>query len=84
MISNSSEKIDEKVKVVMLFSAKSTPLLLQWKGRKIYIKRTNLYFHKKIGEKLFYYFCVSDADNNGYKLCFDTGDLSWVLEEITF
>jgi hypothetical protein len=84
MISNSSEKINESVKVVVLFDKKNTPLLLLWKGRRIPIKRTNLYFHKKVGDKLLYYFCVSDKDDNGYKLCFDTGNLSWILEEITF
>jgi len=84
MISNSSEKINEKVKVVMLYSKKTTPLLLEWNGRRIYIKRTNLYFHKKVGDKLLYYFCVSDKDDNGYKLCFDTSSLFWVLEEVTF
>jgi len=84
MISNSSQKIDERVKVVVLFSEKNTPLLLLWKGRRIYIKKTNLFFYKKIGGKFLYYFCVSDSDDNGYKLCFDTTDLSWILEEITF
>lgn len=84
MISNSSETINEAVQVVMLFAKKSTPLLLVWKGRKIRIKQTNLFFDKKVGKKLLYYFCVSDGENNGYKLCFDTDDLSWVLEEISF
>jgi hypothetical protein len=84
MISNSSEKIDEMVKVVMMFDKTNTPLLLEWRGRRIYIKRLNLKFHKKVGDKLFYYFCVSDKDDNGYKLCFDVTNLTWVLEEVTF
>lgn len=84
MVSNSSEKIGERVKVVVLFSKKNTPLLLVWNGRRIYIKKTNLFFYKKVGDKFLYYFCVSDNENNGYKLCFDTADLSWTLEEITF
>ncbi len=84
MISTSSQKIDERVKVVTVFDKKTTPLLLEWRGRRIKIKRLNMYFHKKIGEKLLYYFCVSDAADNGYTLCFDTDSLIWKLEEITF
>ena len=84
MISTNSQSVNEPVKVVIMFSTRVTPLLLEWRGRRIYIKRLNLYFHKNIGRKLLYYFCVSDASDNGYKLAFDTDSLLWKLEEVTY
>jgi len=83
MISTNAERVDEPVKVVTAFSTKPTPLLLEWRCRRITVKRVNLYFQKKVGQRLFYYFYVSDASDNGYKLCFDTENLSWRLEEVT-
>lgn len=84
MLSNNSTIIGEKVKVVVNFSGQPTPLLLVWRSRRIYLKKLNLLFEKKVGNRLYYYFCVSDADNNGYKLCFNTDNLEWVLKEVTF
>jgi len=83
MISTNSERVDEQVKVVTAFTSKPTPLLLEWRGRRIAVKRVNLYFQKKVGQRLFYYFYVSDTSDNGYKLCFDTESLNWRLEEVT-
>ncbi|MBU0647947.1 hypothetical protein KJ855_02095 [Patescibacteria group bacterium] len=84
MLSNSSTKVEERVKVVVSFGEKTTPLLLVWNGRRIYVKQMNLQFEKKVGDSLLYYFHVSDTDDNGYKLCFDTEKLSWMLDEVTF
>lgn len=84
MLSNSSNKIDEKVKVVVSFSKKATPLLLIWRGRRIYMKKLNLLFDKKVGSRIYYYFYVSDVEDNGYKLCFDTSNLVWKLEEVSY
>jgi hypothetical protein len=84
MISTNSQSINERVKVVMAFSVHATPLLLEWRGRRIKIKRLNSFFPKKIGRKLVYYFFASDSSDNGYKLLFDTTNLHWELEEITY
>lgn len=84
MLSNNLEKVNERVGLVVSFEKKITPLLLLWRGRKIQIIKNNLFFRKKIGKKIYYYFFVSDQNNNGYKLCFDTNGLEWVLEEVTF
>lgn len=84
MLSNNSTKVKEKIKVVVNFSDKITPLLLVWRNRRIYIKKLNLLFEKKVGNRLYYYFFVSDAENNGYRLSFNTDNLEWLLEEVTF
>ncbi|MFA4930722.1 MAG: hypothetical protein WC570_02540 [Patescibacteria group bacterium] len=84
MLSNSSTKISERVQVVVSFSQQITPLLLVWQKRRIYIKKLNLVFEKKVGSRLYYYFHVSDAENNGYKLCLNTDNLEWILEEVSY
>lgn len=84
MLSNNSLKIEEKVTVVASFSQKLTPLLLVWRGKKIYLEKVNMLFEKNEGKKLFYFCYASDKEKNGYKLKFDTSRLTWDLEEITF
>lgn len=84
MLNNNSLKFNEKITVVASFSQKLTPLLLLWRGKKIYLAKVNMLFEKREGRKLFFYCYASDKDNNTYKLKFDTEKLAWKLEEITF
>ncbi|MFZ5392593.1 MAG: hypothetical protein ACOZAR_05415 [Patescibacteria group bacterium] len=84
MLNNNTNVIEEKVGVVISFVEKMTPLLLIWRRRRIAIKKLNLLVKKKIGKNVSYYFFVSDADNNGYKLCFNLSKMEWILDEITF
>jgi len=84
MTSNSSEKINEEIKVIMLFGEDNMPLWLVWRQRRIKIKKVNLKFCNKKGETYRHYFYVNDSNGNDYKLCFDAVNLSWILEEISF
>ncbi len=85
MLNNNINEINEKVQLVVDFSPrKITPLLLLWRGQKIKIVKQNLCFQKQNGAKSYYYFFVSDQNDNCYKLCFDTDKLIWVLVEVTY
>lgn len=84
MLNSNANTIEEKVGVVISFVGKMTPLLLIWRRKRIVIKKVNLFLKKKIGKNVLYYFFVSDADSNGYKLCFNLSKMEWILDEVTF
>ncbi len=84
MLNSNANTIEEKVGVVISFVGKMTPLLLIWRRKRIVIKKVNLFLKKKIGKNVLYYFFVSDADGNGYKLCFNLSKMEWILDEVTF
>lgn len=75
-------KINEPIKVSVIFDqGKIIPCVFQW-GNHIYkIKKVNLVHFDRRGQDKLYYFSVSD-EANYFKICFDTGRMRWVLEEM--
>ncbi|MBI2019350.1 hypothetical protein HYS95_01610 [Candidatus Daviesbacteria bacterium] len=55
------------------------PYSFIWRGREIKIEKINLIHTSKNGACVFYHFSVS-SKGNFYRLRFDTGKMSWILE----
>ena len=76
------QTIKEPIKVLVSFFGKQVrPLAFFWKGRRYEIDKINLVHSQRLGRDTLYYFSVSDKANF-YRLVFDTGSLTWSLEEI--
>lgn len=73
-------EILEPINVWVFFSKNLIkPYSFVWKNRQIKIDKINLIHTSKTGASTFYHFSVS-AGGNFYRLKFDTGKLSWILE----
>lgn len=76
------EKINEPIEVVAEFGKRSLrPYVFRWQGREYEIKDVNFIHSAPKGKGMLFYFSVSD-DTNYFKLCFNSQDLSWKLEEM--
>lgn len=74
--------VNEPIKVLVKFSGnKVVPVVFAWQNRRYKINKVNLIHVARKGANKVYFFSVSDQANY-YRLCFDTGDLSWELNEI--
>lgn len=73
--------IYESIQVLASFKDRLiNPLAFVWNNRKYVIRKVNLIHRARKGRDMLYFFSVSD-DANYFKLRFDTGDMSWELEE---
>jgi hypothetical protein len=71
----------EKIKVLTQFDqSQIKPLAFRRNNRLYKLKKVNLIYHFKEGEKLIFRFFVSD-EANSYQLRFETDTLEWFLEE---
>lgn len=76
------EKIQEPIEVLAGFKEGSLrPYLFRWQGREYRIKEVNFMHSAREGKSILFYFSVSN-DNNYFKLCFNSQDLNWKLEEM--
>lgn len=79
------EKVSEKVSVISSYNHEKDNFSLykmRWRGRDYFIK--SMAYHHKVwqGKNLFHIFHVTD-DNLDFRLCFDTENLKWILEEVS-
>jgi len=76
------EQINEPVEMVGIFVRGTLkPYKFSWGGRTVLVKSINLAWSAWEGRSKLYYFSVSD-DFNHFKLCFNSGNLTWVVLEI--
>lgn len=74
--------VNEPIKVLVKFIGnKILPIAFDWQNRRYKIDQVNLIHVAKKGNNKLYFFSVSDKANF-YRLCFNTGDLSWELNEV--
>jgi len=75
-------RIHEDVDVYVVF-AKGTvvPRAFRWAGRTYTVDTVNQRWSGHNGHVRLYYFAVT-AGGNAYKLCFNTQDVHWMLEEV--
>lgn len=78
------EDIDEKIDVIALFGRKhrdAKPFRIKWKGREYDVQTVDYVYRRKIGDKIMYYFCVTDGAN-WFELQFDSNDLGWQIHRV--
>lgn len=77
------EKLEEQVRVFVDFSGtKVKPVaFIRGSGRRYDVKRVNLVYQKKVGDKYHWCFACSD-DANTYVLFYDPENLIWTLREV--
>ncbi len=84
------EKLDEQVRVFADFkppsasqvAVKIKPIaFIRSTGRRYNISQVNLVYKKKIGDRYYWCFAVSDEVNN-YILFYNPGNLIWTLKEV--
>jgi hypothetical protein len=74
--------INEPIHVLASFREHTVrPLAFVWGQHKYTITKVNLVHRARKGRDTLYFFSVSD-DANYFKIRFDTGDMSWELEEV--
>ncbi len=81
------EKINEKVGVVMYFSAerrRALPYVVSWHGRDYYIGEVGYHHTIREGETLHHIYEVVDRDKTtAFRLNLDTSNLFWTLEVVS-
>lgn len=76
------ETVNEPIKVLVSFNGlKVKPMVFEWRNKKYQVKKINLIYEAREEGKKVFYFSVSD-EANCFNLRFDSGELSWRLEEI--
>jgi hypothetical protein len=78
------DNINEKIDVIALFGRNhrdARPFRLKWKGREYDVRTVDYVYRQKSGEKLMYYFCVTDGANF-FELKFDANDLGWTVNRV--
>ncbi len=74
--------IHESVEVYAVFKqGQVIPRAFRWAGRTYQIETINQKWAGRNGSIRLYYFAVTAA-GNAYKLCFNSQELDWVLEEV--
>lgn len=74
--------VRERVRVAIDFNGSLiTPLAFVWGGRKYVVKKLNLRYKRRHGDRFDWCFAVSD-EANSYVLIYDPEELTWVLEEV--
>lgn len=75
------EAINQPIDVLVAFLQKKVvPLSFSWAKKKYSIDQVNMVYKKKEGQNLFYIYTVM-SEGAYYKLCFNTNDNKWLLEE---
>jgi len=81
------EKINEKISVVTVFSAKqraASPYMLNWQNKDYHVGQIGYHHTVRRGETLHHIYEVTDKDSNlAFRLNFDTSNLHWVLETVS-
>ena len=77
------EKLKEQIRVFVDFSGtKVKPVaFIRQTGRRYDIKKVNLVYKKRVGDRYHFCFAVSD-DANTYILFYDPEKLIWTLREV--
>jgi len=60
------------------------PRMFLWRSKTYRIAKINGRWQRREGKFLIYCFAVSDENNNGYELEFNTEDMKWQLLRIGF
>ena len=75
-------KAKEKTDVVAIFkNHQAIPYSFYWAGKKFIVETINLRYQKRVGDGKCCYFSVT-AEDNYFKLVFDTNNLEWWVEEV--
>ena len=75
-------RVHEDVDVYAVFShGQVAPRAFRWSGRTYTVDRVNQRWSGRNGAIRLYYFAVTAA-GNAYKLCFNTQECCWLLEEV--
>ncbi len=75
-------KVHEAVEVFAAFArGLATPRAFRWGGRVYTVEQVNQRWTGRNGGMRLYYFAVT-AGGNAYKLCFNSQELHWMLEEV--
>jgi hypothetical protein len=75
-------RVHEDVDVYAIFSrGQVAPRAFRWSGRTYNIEQVNQRWTGRNGAIRLHYFAVTAA-GNAYKLCFDSQECHWVLEEV--
>lgn len=75
-------RIHEAIEVFALFrQGRLLPRAFRWQGRTYTIEQIQQSWSGRNGSIRLHYFAVTVA-GNAYKLCFNTQELDWLLEEI--
>jgi len=75
-------EISEPVNVWVFFKGtKVEPWCFFWRSRQIKVDKVNLVHTSKEGNTVFYHFSISSG-GNFYRLKFDVGKLTWILEAV--
>jgi len=79
------QQIFEKISVITSYNHeknRAIPYKIRWRLQEYFVKQ--LAYHHKIrrGRNLFHIFHVTDG-NLDFRLCFNSEDLTWVLEEVS-
>ena len=81
------EKINKKVSVVTVFSARqraAAPYMVNWQNRDYHVGKIGYHHTIRRGETLHHIYEVVDKDNSLWmRLNFDTSNLHWVLENVS-
>ncbi|NCN24721.1 hypothetical protein CO101_03415 [Candidatus Berkelbacteria bacterium CG_4_9_14_3_um_filter_39_23] len=79
---NQNNSVNKPIEVLVKFSQKNIEIkAFKWNGRVIKIDKINLRHTEKRGEKILFYFNVSNVGAN-YELTFDNQSLGWKLKNI--
>ena len=75
-------RVHEDVDVYAIFAkGQVVPRAFRWSGRTYNVDQVNQRWSGKNGGVRLYYFAVTAA-GNAYKLCFNSLELHWMLEEV--
>ncbi len=81
------EKINQKVGVVTIFSARLravTPYLISWQNKDYVVGKIGYHHTIRRGETLHHIYEVVDEDKTlAFRLNFDTSNLHWTLEAVS-
>lgn len=75
-------RVHEGVDVYAVFAkGQVVPRAFRWSGRTYTVDQVNQHWSGHNGGIRLYYFAVTAA-GNAYKLCFNSGEMHWMLEEV--
>ena len=75
------EFVNEKIDVLVSFTKdRVIPLSFFWGNKKYEVNKVNLVHATYIGRDKIYYYSIT-SQNNFFKLCFNTENSRWTLEE---
>jgi len=75
-------KTKDEIEIITIFTKTGPqPHSFKWSGKYFKIEKINLIFEKKQGNDKLVNFSVT-AENNYFKLVFNTNNLKWYVEEV--